>query len=217
MKLISISLLFLLFFTGCEKPRDPIQDLLTVEETPPPVLSGLRYYQSAVEKTLIAPFNQSLNLLVDKGSAPCSSSEAKFIFSGDFDADKISSVESIGLAKSVNLNSHGIFNITGCLPQGAAFVQFRGITKAGKKTKPVAVSINLMIDITILTLGYGHPAYPNPGFRNPSSATLVSLIDQNYQMAAVAIEDRKSQIIPSVENSEIVLFTGFLNVIEAQR
>ena len=211
MRTYLVILMFLISLLGCTKSPDLI-DALAGPAISPPFISSIQYTQAGVTKSLSSPFSTTQDILADVGESPCSSVQSLLTITGTFDtATAGNSIEVLGPASATSSYNSGGFTTTACLARGSTSLKFRVLSE-NKKSSMVTVSVN--VSSGIISIAWGHPQYPSPGFRLNSSRQASLITSQGFNLENSTVESSRPQVIPSTGNTNLSLSTGYLKILE---
>lgn len=208
--LVMIQLLTLL--SACGKGVNP-DEMLGVADIPsPPVLEEITYSQGGNPIVVKSPFPSFLSVTPDFGTGTCLNS-AEITFKGTFDSEKTKDWQVSGSLSFQASTSANQFTITACLPAGGSILTVKTLDAKGS-FNPHSPQLSLSISGLIQTIGFGHPTYPQPGFRmlnaSPKSALSTS---SSVQLKNLAIGDVGGKEIISNNQPTMTMSIGFVQVL----
>lgn len=208
---------FILFLAlvSCGKGPKPEEMLGVSEQNISAVVEEIQYEQNGSTISLKAPFSGFLRLIPDFDGGNCETS-AEIRFLGTFDPEN-TKTWSIQGAKAYSVEVSGAkFKISTCLSSGASFVVIRTLNKDGVAgLNPPQFSLNLSPSL-VQTIGWGHPSYPQPGFRMLNSAPVMTRYVSNpvLSLTRFTAGDSGGKEIISNTQPAMSLSTGFIPILQ---
>ncbi len=176
------------------------------------VVQQISYMQNGASSYIFSPITGSQNISPDYSTGVCSAS-AEVVVQGSFDSLNTSSWAIQGVKSSQVVSSGDQFTIKLCLAKGASLVTLKTLNAAGaSQTFSPQISFNLSSKVQ--TLGFGHPTYPQPGFRAQNATTpLRAYTNQASQLANFSIGEMVGVGLTSASQPSMKMEIGFVNII----
>lgn len=205
-KVLTKSLIFLIFLTGCGVPKLPDED-----KPAAPVLQSISYKKDGVVVTLSDSLTYFNNVVPDFGNGNCAETKSEFVFRGTVDS-VTKSLELIGADDPETIISNGNFEIKVCVKIGSATYRISSLSETKVKSDS-AINFSLTVAGTIMTLGFGHPKYPAPGFVVGSVSQKNVVKTGDIELNAVAIGSTHAKEIQSTGNTDLSMRVGFVSAV----
>ncbi|WP_413290091.1 hypothetical protein [Bdellovibrio sp. HCB337] len=212
---ILIIVLVAIVLSGCgagtgknKNSKDPLAEYI-------PEWTSITYISNGNMVTLQPPFIATQNLYGDLNTGSCTGNTIEVNFNGIYNAATITSLSLTGLTATNNSNA-GTFNFVACMALGSASVTITAYDSDGNALRiPLIVSLAAVNFVNTITLGEGHPRYPNTGLAMMSAAPrLENLTSGSTKMANVYMGSVAGKSTASTGNTGYTMETGLTNYVK---
>ncbi len=210
MKNVFAGIILTVLLTGCGVPKlpdDAVQPQI-------PILQSITYSQGGADVAITDLISYFFYISPDYGGGSCTDNQAEVVFKGTVDAVSTTTLEVIGADSPTITVSNGQFEVVACAALGSTSFHIKGLNANGDKSVgAVNFSLSLSTSTSIMTLGFGHPRYPAPGFMVSGTSKKNLVTTGDVELNTIEIGTTMAKEIQATGNTNLTMRVGFVSAV----